>query len=291
MGQHLIKFLFVAGLVLSSTACILKQPTDAEDLGKPTSADEINAAVDAAADVDPLKVYHVGDTGIKQRIRDILGNISVLENYQYNVSAVNSQYILYSKLTVESGLTENFKIILDSPTSPVAKFLKTTKRLLASAKRILNKIQVQASTAIGDELRAPQSTAHKVNFAKWPQIQMPTVSTNAHKGLSTKAVNIQSDDFTAQYYGLTIVNHKYPTENCSQIPNCTVNATQIAYNEVQTDKDGKVSRYRRRLEISKEVPGVFMALEVCSSTVLVEGASQLPITECNKVRGFKFGTN
>jgi hypothetical protein len=98
----------------------------------------------------------------------------------------------------------------------------------------------------------------------------------------------------SHFYNLQVLKHEFLTSNHSQIPGGKVNSTRIDYVEirkVQTpDQSMQDVRLHWTLEISNEVPGLFVFLEQCYSTIVNQNNQQIPLTECVHVDNFEFGS-
>lgn len=82
------------------------------------------------------------------------------------------------------------------------------------------------------------------------------------------------------------------TLNCAQIPNCTVNTTEITFNEVMTDSCGNTTQLNWAYQFSTTVPGIFTLMDRCFSQVITQDGVQTPVTQCdNDLSDFRWGTN
>jgi len=96
---------------------------------------------------------------------------------------------------------------------------------------------------------------------------------------------------TRQYFGLKTFSHIIKTNNTSQIKEGKVNATHIEFNEVDT-KAGASQKSHLVYEISNEVPGLFVKLSEClSSVTTTANGGQVPYMECIILNTFSFGSN
>ena len=106
------------------------------------------------------------------------------------------------------------------------------------------------------------------------------------------------DPSTSRCYGLHVMNHDLVTTNCSQILDCKVKATQIDFNEMRkvtrTSNAGTQTtedvRFHWSIQISTQVPGLFVFMDQCFSTLITQNGQQIPLTECATVTKFSFGS-
>lgn len=283
-----MKKLLCLGFILFCSACMVKQPDEADNIGKPVSAEEINAAFAEAQDgVSQEKAFRVGDKGTVQIIDRILGNSGVNSTQEFLVEEINDKYIIYSKRLVETNETSRYGIprIKTSP-APVENaalhFIKNTFKNIA---KLFKKIEINKTTAIGDSFSTSRE-ALKIPL----NLSRSVLEQNLKDFLAAKDTSTAPAQ-TSRYFGLSVVRHLYETENCSQIPGCKVNATKIEFNEIRSLEKGGEIKLRWLYEFSKDVPGLFITLDECFATVIVEGTSQTPLTRCSHVKTFNFGSN
>lgn len=281
------------GLCLLLCACIKPAP-DETKLGEEVSYSEISAAVFKAQEgIDENSAFRVGDSGTILIVDKVLANSRIQQTHQWEVNSIDNQKVVVYGYHVEKKQQYAFEIKKKNNTQ-VAKLLKwKVPSLLPDSllpyylrlAKLSSSIQVELSSAVG----APEET-HAINH---PLVNSKTLKA---AGVYTQA-NPQS-----KYYGLTVVKHKIPTGNQSQIPDGLINSTRIEYNEITKDENGEPLRLHKSLEISNEVPGIFtllndflqqtpVTMEYCVSALLEDGKDHVPYTNCWQVPTFFFGNN
>ena len=145
---------------------------------------------------------------------------------------------------------------------------------------ILAKITIQVSTAVG-ETEIPKIKRRALDTADLKI--MANLKITASLG-STDGPNVQ------QCFGLKTFKHVLVTNNTSQITGGKVNATHVEFNEIDTVA-GESKKIHWVYEISNEVPGLFVKLSECGSTVLIVNNGQVPFMSCIILDTFTFGGN
>ncbi|MBK9294304.1 MAG: hypothetical protein IPM57_07645 [Oligoflexia bacterium] len=270
---------FVALTLL--TSCNIKPPTDDME-GNPVSADEVQSALDEAqAEMYNEKSYKVGDFGTVRIIDQILSQSEVAASADYKVVEINDKFIVYSIRDAETGEQVLKSIEKVRPQGALKNKAKEATTLFAKIKTfatkvvaLFKKVEITRPTAVGQEKLEPLR-------------RVKTFS------LDNQKLKLSSEDdntvIAVKYFDLKVLKHPYETANCAQIPNCKVNSTRISFYEVQTLKDGTILKVKWIYEISKDVPGLFMNLEECFSTLAQSGTHQVPYMRCRKVKDFRFG--
>lgn len=162
------------------------------------------------------------------------------------------------------------------------------KRQMTRVTLLFKKISIEKSSAVAEEdafWPSEKDIFHNQLLARLERHQ-----DNLSPSDSPAPSESPAPASTSKYYGLNVSKIKYTTSNCSQIPNCIVNATKILFAEVRKLPSGNTARLNWVYIISNEVPGLFMILDECYSTVVTQNENQYPLTECARVNGFKFGS-
>jgi len=288
--------------------------------GAENNATEIEAAkTEALGEVKVDDLYRTGDSGTLQIFDKLMGSTSVRQTRQYQVTNIDNDNVNYSLYVVETGTTYVGKIPRHnanqsaSAVTALNSGLKKLKNLFVKyfidpikdvlpdgAVRLLAKISVEPSTAVGDdfvsktasEVMVEQSLATAGSDGGDPQIQTPgsapSVSNMPEPAQAAVATGPQA---SPHYFGMHITHHRVMTANCAQIADCKVNATRIEYNEMHPEEGGGTSRWHWILEISKEVPGFFSFLETCASRLVNHNGTNYPVTSCARVNDFRYGSH
>ncbi len=356
----------IGASALITSSCMVKPPDDGSNLGTPTNAQQIQAAIlQAQSGVTQDQAYHVGDYGTLTLSDNIIQSSIIEETHILQVTEINPKYIFYSDHTVETGASQDYEIARDpvatappvqpksmilvkhSPVSfknrmkkiftemevkvenllplfPAASPSKIADMISGSSRQIartLNKIEIEKSTAMGDDspqvfkrsegsLTTFENSIHDILKRKISSQNLSTLAGKMHAMSSASPTPSASPSAspapvatatpspstsavagdTISYYGLTVTKHKYTTTNCSQLPGCTANATRLQFVEIDTAPDGSTMKLNWTYEVSNQVPGNFMILDQCFSTVVTQNDNQLPLTKCAHVGSFIFGS-
>ncbi len=286
--------ILVISIALVTCACI-KPPDDGMDLGPPTTVDAVNQAVsDAVGNVPEAQAFHINDRGVYQTMETIFSSTQPKETDIIILTKMDANFFYYSDEKVRAG-TKTTDIPIQrnpqpsatpaptpsptpKPPSEIAKISRGIKEFIAGMKSkvslILAKITVQVSTAVGE--------------TEIPKIKKRNLDTTDLKIMASLGSTDQPG--TQQFFGLKTFKHTLVTNNTSQIPGGKVDATHIEFNEIDTVA-GEGKKIHWVYEFSNEVPGLFVKLSECGSTVLIVNNGQVPFMSCILLDTFTFGSN
>lgn len=279
------KILLLLSSVFLVVGCNVVPPED-DMKGAPASKQEIQAAfAEAQSGVVQEQAYKLGDYGTIRIIDQVLSNSQVVSTHDLKIEEINDKYIIYSERVAETGETAKYGIERKQgsttpapPKEPIGKnfLLDKLMGLVAKVVGVFKKVEISRPTAIGQE-RPERLVLNKPSSIATKSLRINGITSNA------------APSSTSAYYDLKVMKHPYETANCAQIPDCKVNATRITYYEVRSLSDGTTMKMKWIYEISKEVPGLFMILDECYSTIVQQGTNQIPFMECASVKDFRFG--
>jgi hypothetical protein len=299
-------------------ACTIRPPDNADDLGPEASQADINKAfADAQAGVNIETAYRTGDNGKSQMIYKVISDTFVSETHLYQVTEVNAQHILYQDdYTLHARSADEidkhgqllFEIVKQQPSpspSPSPSpfhvggkvsflpnsFSKAFSTFYAGAKKLFSSISFEFSTAIGQTQSSAPAHFISLQDLESHKLIEADLQTRLYGGpLHSNSTAVAPSARESHYYGLRAYKHRFLTNNCSQLADCSVNATHIQFNEMTTGSDNQPTKIHWIYEVSIEVPGIFIVMEECYSTLAKQGdGSQIPLTVCNHVDNFKFG--
>jgi hypothetical protein len=301
LGQRVKKLSVIIFITSLSLCACIKPPDDGMALGEETSFDAVERAKNDSQTMIPQeKYFRVGDYGVINEIQTVFSSSQVLETFIWKIRSADTRYYYIDLTAVKKNVTKNYILEKAVPAStptpsptpaptPTAvtkksELLKKFDLVMANLKsRVLNfvgKVSIQASTALGqtDDTNDPGSGTLSIQAQLFTSL--------------TEFAGAQSAGAPAghRYYGLQVINHAYPTSNCSQLKDCKANSTHVEYNEVFTGDDGKQIQVHWVYEISKDLPGLFQVISSCGSAVKIIKNSQIPFMECQTLDTFQFGS-
>lgn len=306
-------------LVLSS-ACSIKPPDDNSGLGPEVNSNDIvTAKTNALSGYTLEQAFHTGDDGTVEVVDNVLGNTSVRDAQEMTVTAMVPGQATVTETDSMTGssitgiITDSDWPILSSLTSKVLNFFAlfpdpVSRSLTDSfymARNFWNSVSFEKSQALGESalltnkiklFTSPLSSVLEKDIAKLTLKRTDSSPTPTPGPTGTPPAPASTPDpGTSKYYGLHVLQHTLLTANCSQIPGCKVNSTQVAYVEIRniqvSGEQSQTTRLNWTYEISNQVPGLFVTLSQCFTTIVNQNSQQIPLQECVQVENFTFGGN
>jgi hypothetical protein len=274
----------------------------------------------AQVGVDPVKGFQKGDTGTVLTTASTISSAQIIETDIYTITAADATTITVQEsatTTNPSGVTTTTTTYYrpgmgPSPTpapsaSPSVSQIKIDEpkmfRLLADLfsntmdyfGRLLSRISVQPSTAVGESVFRPWTlkASAGVNPLRVPAgvIRLMPLTSLSPTGSPSPSPSPAGPTVTSDsYYRLVVNPDTFLTQNCVQISNCTVNSTNIQFEEILGTSDGQSVRLHWSYEFSATVPGLFTLMDRCWSQVVMISNVQTVLTQCdNDLEDFRWG--
>jgi hypothetical protein len=288
-----------------------------------------NAKASALAGYTFTQAFHKKDDGSFQVVDSVMGNSSLRDAYEETVTDMKPGIAYVTEIDATTGAVINGAIteaqwtkMQSSFSTRMFKFFAALPQPFSSSlsQTFLNvshfvlSFHIEKTQALGENVK-PLKRAPIFKNPLEPRLEK-NISALLGAGLAQKDLNSSGDlnpapaatptatpaatpaptpapVNTSKYYKLQVLKHQIVTANCSQIRDCKVNSTRLDYIEIrkingpnQTVQD---ARLHWTIELSTEVPGLFVYQQQCFSTVISQGTQQIPLTECASVNNFTFG--